>query len=533
MTVGRRRKFWGWGYEGEGLDADAVQSLRRILAGRFHLSDRPLKPLPRIDDVRLPEPRVVPPQSLSHMVSSEPWDRAEHTYGKAYQDLIRGFHNLYEHPPDLVAFPKDESEITALLNWCADERIAAIPYGGGSGVVGGTESDVGNRYTATLTIDLRLLSQALEVDQLSRTARIQAGVLGPELEKHLKPYDLTLRFFPQSFEMSSLGGWIATRAAGHYAVLNTHIEESVESLRAVTPRGIVETRRYPNSGAGPAPERLFAGSEGTLGIITEAWVKLQERPKFKATRSVGFSSFDKATTVVRNIAQSGLYPANCRLLDADQVAISGSGDGMQSILILGFESADHEVAPLMERALEICREGGGNFDAPSERGPAEDDPASRWRTSFIRAGHTRDVMMRLGILNSTFETCITWDRFPTFHEGVLSATKRAVKEVCGDGVVCCRFAYSYPDGPAPYYTVIAPVNEGDELRQWKEIKDAASEAVLALGGTITHHHAIGRYHRPWYDRELPTLFTDALRAAKSAVDPAGIMNPGVLIDPAP
>jgi alkyldihydroxyacetonephosphate synthase len=154
-----------------------------------------------------------------------------------------------------------------------------------------------------------------------------------------------------------------------------------------------------------------------------------------------------------------------------------------------------------------------------------------WRNAFLRGGHVRDAMVRLGMVSETFETAITWDRFPEFHAGVLEATRRAIEDVCGQGVVSCRFAYVYPDGPAPYYTVVAPGRDGSELQQWAEIKEAASDAIIELGGTITHHHAVGRYHRPWYDRERPPLFAEALRAAKSALDPAGIMNPGVLVDP--
>jgi len=534
----RRRKFWGWGYEGDGLTAADVADLRKSLGSRFGLSHAKLEEAPRIEDIQLREPRISPPRSFGEILSTDRWDRAEHTLGQAYQDLIRGMRGQYQHPPDLVAFPRNEADIVALCEWCSDERVAVIPYGGGSSVAGGVEPDVGDGFTGTVSIDLRHLDKVLELDRNSRAARIQAGVLGPDLENQLRPHGLSLRHFPQSFEMSSLGGWIATRAAGHHAVLNTYIDDYVESLRVVTPRGIVETRRVPASGAGPAPDRLFMGSEGILGIITESWVRLLDRPRFRASATIEFDSFARAADAVREIAQSGLYPANCRLLDPDQVLLSNSGDGTMSLLIVTFESAHHEMQPELIQALEICRASGGRTQGDSlekevAEGTRQDGASGRWREWFIRAGHTRDAMIRMGIMNSTFESSIPWSHFPEFNARVLEVTRAAVKEVCGVGLVCCRLAYAYPDGPAPYYTVVAPARRGSELQQWAAIKDAASEATLSLGGTITHHHAVGRYHRPWYDRERPPLFADALRAAKEVLDPAGVMNPGVLIDPQP
>ena len=219
---------------------------------------------------------------------------------------------------------------------------------------GGVEPDVGAGYRGAISVDLGHLQGVLEVDRTSRAARIAAGTLGPVLEAQLKPYGLTLRHFPQSFEWSTLGGWIATRSGGHFATLHTHIDEFVEAVRVVTPRGVLQTRRLPASGAGPSAERLFCGSEGTLGVITEAWMRVQPRPRFRAGTSVSFAGFADAVEAARELAQSGLHPANCRLLGHDEALLSGSGDGSRSILVLGFESADHELGPWLARALEIC-----------------------------------------------------------------------------------------------------------------------------------------------------------------------------------
>jgi alkyldihydroxyacetonephosphate synthase len=521
-----RRKFWGWGLEGEGLAASEVKQLGAVFAERLGLAGVRLKEPPRVEELDLPAPRLAPPASLEPAFSTDRYDRAAHTYGRSFRDLVRAFGRDYGHAPDMVAFPRGEGELVSVLEWCSDARVAAIPFGGGSSVVGGVEPDVGDGYHGVVSVDLRHLQGVLEVDRTSRAARIAAGTLGPALEAQLKPYGLTLRHFPQSFEWSTLGGWIATRSGGHFATLHTHIDEFVEAVRVVTPRGVVQTRRLPASGAGPSAERLFCGSEGTLGVITEAWMRVQPRPRFRAAASVSFASFGDAVQAVRELAQSGLHPANCRLLGHDEALVSGSGDGSQSILVLGFESADHELEPWLARALEICRSHRGKVHG------RDSDPAAVWRAAFLRGGHLRDGLTQLGLISETFETAITWDRFWEFHEGVLAATKQALRQACGGGMVSSRFAYVYPDGPSPYYSVFAPGRPGQELQQWDEIKLAASEAIAALGGTITHHHAVGRDHRRWYLREVPQLFAEALRGAKAELDPVGIMNPGVLLESA-
>jgi alkyldihydroxyacetonephosphate synthase len=536
--VTARRSFWGWGLEGAGPSEEQALGIGRTLAARFAQPDLRVAPAPRLERIALPAPRVAGPAALAGLLSSTPYDRASHSYGKSYRDIVRGARGEFSHPPDLVAFPRSEPDVVALLDWCASERLAAIPYGGGSSVVGGVEARDLGAARGAISIDLGRLDRVLEIDPLSRAARIQAGILGPALEDQLRPHGLTLRHFPQSFEFSSLGGWIVTRSGGHYATLFTHIDEFVEGLRVVTPTGIVETRRLPGSGAGPNPDRLWIGSEGTLGIVVEAWMRLQQRPRFRASASVRFAGeqgFLRGAAVVRAISQSGLHPANCRLLDPLEAANSGAADGDAAILVLGFESADHGLDAPMARALELCRDGGGETPEGGARTRSGDEgaregAAGAWRNAFVNAPYLRDVLVRAAVISETFETAITWDRFEKFHQGVMQATRDAVIRVCGSGSVTCRFTHVYPDGPAPYYTVLAPGRRGSEIEQWLEIKAAASEALLAAGGTITHHHAVGRDHRPWYDRERPDAFARALRAVKRELDPAGVLNPGVLFD---
>jgi alkyldihydroxyacetonephosphate synthase len=558
----RLRKHWGWGFEDQqptlaevGAAAAGLTAHLRPALGNVALGE--VEDPVALDAVELPAPRIDAPSSLADICVADAHARATHALGKSYADVVRGFRGRFAHPPDCVAHPRDESDVERLLEWCAAERVAAIAYGGGTSVVGGVTPDIDARYNGAVSIDLSALNRVLEVDPVSRAALIQAGASGPQLERQLAEHGLTLRHFPQSFELSTLGGWIATRAAGHFATALTHIEDFVESTRAITPAGVWESRRLPGSGAGVSPDRMFAGSEGVLGVITQAWVRVQPRPSHRASAGVRFERFLDGAECVRALAQSGLSPANCRLIDAREARTTMAGDdGSRALLVLGFESTDHPVREAMSRALAICAEHGGAIDSRRVSGP-DDAPASSkeaiggagaraesgdadavgaWRSAFLGAPYMRDVLVAMGVLSETFETAITWERFPAFHEHVTAAVAEAIESVAapaarGAGQVSCRFTHVYPDGPAPYFTVIAPARRGEEVEQWSAIKRAASDAVIAHGGTITHHHAVGRDHRPWYDRQRPDLFAQALRSAKDMVDPRGIMNPGALIDP--
>lgn len=532
----RKRSFWGWGWDDEGVEPSQLTMVESGLTALLGLRELERTPPPSIEEIHLPPPRIRPPSELEHLVSVDAYDRASHTYGKSYRDIVRGLRRDFSRPPDLVAFPKTEADVVALLDWCSSARIAAIPYGGGTSVCGGVEADVGEGYAGVVSLDLGKLDDVLEVDEVSRSARIQAGVMGPALEAQLKAYGLTLRHYPQSFEHSTLGGWIATRSGGHFATLHTHIDEFVQSLRVVTPTGVIETRRIPASGAGPSPDRLFIGSEGMLGVIVEASMRLQRRPSFRTSATVTFTSFEQGAKAARMLAQSGLYPSNCRLVDPLEALINGAGTGDRAVLLLAFESADHPLDAWMARALELCRDAGGELNANgvvrSEGETKErEGRAEAWRTSFLKAPYLRDALVTMGMVIETFETAITWDRFEAFHAAVKEATRKALREVCGTGLVTCRLTHVYPDGAAPYYTVVAPARRGSELSQWDAIKRAATEAILAQGGTVTHHHAVGRDFRSFYERERPEGFARALQAAKRALDPEGILNPGVLLPP--
>ena len=469
----RRRRHWGWGYEDDPVGEGAAD-----LAAHLGFGSPDLEP---------PAPLRVDP------------DRALHAHGSSYLDVVRALRGAFPHLPDVVVRPDDEAGVLAALERADAEDLAVTPYGGGTSVVGGVDPVSGG-----MSLDLGRLDRVLEVDPVSRAARIQAGATGPRIEQQLAEHGMTLRFFPQSFERSTLGGWIATRAAGHFATGPTHIDDLVESIRAITPRGEVwESRRLPASGAGPSPDRLLLGSEGTLAVITEAWVRIRPRDEPRWSARVELDDFTRGLELIREIVQSGMRPSNCRLVEAREAQFTLSGD--RTTLHLGFEGAHEPV----EQARAICERYGTVLEAGG----------GAWRDAFLRAPYLRDTLVAMGVLVETFETAVTWDRLP----GLIEAVKAAVP-------CMSRITHAYPDGAAPYFTVVAPARRGEEEQQWAELKRAAAEAVLAGGGTITHHHAVGRDHRPWYDRQRPEPFAAALRAAKAALDPAGRLNPGVLLD---
>jgi alkyldihydroxyacetonephosphate synthase len=516
---------WGWGGPADEPGRDELEALAPAVAQLLGFAvQAPERPAPLQP---LPSPRVRPPEALRPLASEAPLDRARHGLGRSYRDVVRGLRGQVEHPPDLVLRPRGEAEVTAVLDWCGDQGVALVPFGGGTSVVGGVEPAVGDGFAGAVSLDLGALSGVAEVDPVARAARVRAGTTGPALEEQLGRHGLTMRFFPQSFERSTVGGWLATRAAGHFATGPTHVDDLVESIRMVTPAGLLESRRLPGSGAGPSPDRLTLGSEGTLGVITEAWLRVLPRPERRASALLAFESFEAGAAALRALVQAGQRPATCRLLDPAEAALSGTPAGGGAALLLGLESAGLPLDGELRLALELLEEMGGRVLEQGERA------GSSWRSSFRGAPHLRDRLVLLGVLVETLETAVTWERLAELVAGVRAAAGATLRRVCGAGQVACRLTHVYPDGAAPYFTVLAPARRGSELEQWADVKAAASEAVLAAGGTITHHHAVGRDHRPWYDRQRPEPFALALRAAKAALDPAGVLNPGVLLDPHP
>lgn len=529
----RRRKFYGWGYEGDTVAPREIAEFEAAWTKLLGVDRFEPVAFPAAEDIALRAPRVEVPATLAAICTTDHHERLYHTYGAGTVDVARSLRREFANPPDVVAYPRTEQDIFDLFDWCGRHALAIVPYGGGTSVVGGVNPPEHDRYRGVVTVDMQHFDKVLEIDATSQSARIQAGVLGPHLEAQLKPSGLTLRFFLQAWEFSSLGGWIATRAAGHFATAYTQIDDHVQSLRVLTPSGVVQSKRFPVSGAGPNPDRLFLGSEGALGIISEAWVRLHRKPVFRSMATVRFTDYERAVEATRLLAQSGLNPANARLVEREEAAYTGSSDGSYDILVLGFESADHPVDARMARALEICADQGGRWDRASAEGAAGgDQSAQSWREKFLRGPYLREYAIARGVMRETMETAITWERFAALREHVKRETHRAIREVTGrPGSVTCRFTHLYPDGPAPYFTWFAYGDKARLPEQFMAIKRIAEQSMVDAGGTVTHHHALGRDHRPWYDRERPELFCSTMKAAKNVLDPGQLLNPGVLFDP--
>jgi len=540
-------------------------------------------PPPTVEEARLPPSRIALsslPAHIGHICTDDKFERLLHCGGRDFLDLLRNINNDFgsNHASgviDLVAFPTTDDEVLAILKYCSETKVACVVFGGGSSVAQGVEapSDAclqAGGFIGSLSLDTRRLSGLREVDMASMTVRVGGGTFGPELEQQLRSHGLTFRYYPQSFEFSTVGGWIATRGGGHFATRWTHVDDLVQSVRVVTPQGITQTARLPASGAGPAEHRLYIGSEGTLGVITEAWLQVRRRPVLRASVTVLFDkgddaaeSFTRGAEALRRVVQAEMSPANLRLVDGPELSrMTGSlVRPTTSGVLLGFEGADDspvaqaEMDAAMSRAVTLCVAAGGTVEGEHVAGKQEQGAeirnwvqksdggertgiAGKWGSSFMAGGYLFSAAAVQGMLLNTFETAITWDRFPAFHAEVTSVVKEAIRNHCGgaEGQVTCRVTHVYPDGPAPYYTVLVPTprpkpTRGADLRaeQWRQIKAAATEVMARHGATSTHHHAVGKLHRPHYEVERGVFFGASLEAIKRVHDPAMVMNPDVLI----
>lgn len=527
-----RRSFWTWGHVEDEPSEAQRQAAAQAAYQRTGIETKP-PPIPKIHEIELRQSRVTIPSGLSAFVTDNAEDRVTHTYGGHSLELLRAIRGKFEEPPDAVAYPENEEQLERVLEWCSNADIVMIPYGGGTSVVWGL--NVPTSVERAVSIDLERMNSILEIDETSRAANFQSGIYGPDLEAQLKPRGLTLRHYPQSFPWSTVGGWVATRSGGHYATNHTHIDDFVESIRMLSPKGWYESRRLPGSGAGPSPDRMIIGSEGTLGIISSVWLRLQKRPQFRASAGVLFDSWQTGTEAVRAIVQTKLHPSNLRILDPLEAQIAAGVGSTSALLIIGFESSDISQKSAIQTAVEMARDHGGLvddndilIDDGSGQATGRGGSVGAWRNAFI--GVNAGAQLGLGVLSDTFETAITWDRWPSFDEQVRSRVGAVLRETLGDSAtLTCRFTHVYPDGPAPYYSFSGPVALGSEEASWQAIKNVANETVVAAGGTVTHHHAVGRMHRDAWERQRPALFGEMLRSVKQSLDPQGHLNPGVLL----
>ncbi|MGD2177261.1 MAG: FAD-binding oxidoreductase [Anaerolineae bacterium] len=560
MDIGNLR-WWGWGtldktYSLEGRPAFWPR-LQEWLALAEETLEQETPPL-ALEDISLPASRLDDPMltSLRKVLGEEPVQtdkrsRVEHAYGKSYRDLVRIRAGHIPNPPDGVAYPNEEAEIASLLTWAAERAVTVIPFGGGSSVLGGVEPPRDGR--PTITLDMAKLDRVVSVDPESRTARIQAGARGPEIEAQLNEHGLTLGHFPQSFEFSTLGGWIATRAAGQNSVGYGKIEEMTQAVRVVTPTGIIETKDVPASATGPSIREMTIGSEGIYGVITEATMRIHPQPQIQDYRGILFHSFEDGIKACRELMQSrDLRPSIVRLSDASETAgyaalahehrglrrlfdplaqwylkaHNHDLDGGSALMLLGFDGDRAWIPRQWELALEICPDYGGLLLGRSI--------GRSWKRDRFTQPYLRDTLLDRSILVDTLETATNWSNLTRLYAAMVEALKGAItNNGGGPGYVMTHVSHAYEQGASLYSTFLGrQIPTSDPLAkqaQWEGIKEVATDAIVAAGGTLSHHHGVGRDHVPWLKEEIGQVGVKALRAFKQSLDPTETMNPGILL----
>ena len=544
----RELRWYGWGYSDKTYPLDHRPGAWNFLRSTLQLRGDEEFPICDFDSIQLRAPRLTKAQlgelgDITFQIAKRA--RIGHAYGKSYRDLVRLRRGDIPNPPDAVIYPADENQITQVIRWCANHDYALIPFGGGSSVVGGVEP---RDERITVSLDLARLNHVLALDEISQTATIEAGILGPDLERELNARGFTLGHFPQSFEFSTLGGWIATRGAGLSSTRYGKIEAMTVNVRVATPSGIIETRKAPATAAGPWLMQWLIGSEGTLGVITRATMRVRPLPKMKDYRALMFKSFGEGVAAIRTMLQNDIVPATVRLSDEEETrsffALREAAQGWKGVaenfglrvlsilgysfthgalMILGFEGDKSVVQSEGWSGITAC-ESHGAFDLG--HGIARAWLRDRYETPYLR-----DVLMDRGILVDTLETATTWENLESLRKKLTQAITRAAETTGSRALVMTHVSHCYRDGASLYVSFLARIKRGEEIEQWTAIKRAATDCIMAAerGGTLSHHHGVGYEHAPWMEQEIGAGGLDALRAVKNALDPTGIMNPGKIL----
>jgi len=540
-------KWWGWGAEGERYELSEPKRFWMWLEERLGTLPR-VSRVASLADIPLDPPRLSSPDLVSlrelcgeRGVSVDAEARLTRALGKSYVDLVRMRHGAVPSAPDAVVFPEDEEQVAAVINLAADRGWVVIPFGGGTSVVGGVEPLPDGR--PVLTLDLRRMNRLLSVDVTSNTARVQSGISGPDLEAELDSRGFTLGHFPQSFQFSTLGGWIATRGAGQNSTKYGKIEQMVVSLRMVTPREVVETPAVPAEAAGPSLLQCLIGSEGIFGIISEAVIRLHPVPRYRAFASYLFPDFLSGAAAVRAMMQAGIRPAVVRLSDPEETATGvvlrsparlsfrdalgrwclrwrGLDLDRSALLILIFEG-ERALVTAARRQADRLQRGGLHLGSR---------PARLWMRDRFLHPYLRDELMDRSVLVDTLETAAAWERLPKLYSQVRQVLSESIRKTAPGALVLTHLSHAYQDGASLYFTFMARQQQGQEVEQWQLIKDAATEAILDHGGALSHHHGIGHLHKSWIPRYLGPQGTAFLQQLKRQWDQQHIMNPGKLID---
>jgi alkyldihydroxyacetonephosphate synthase len=545
-------RWWGWGDPARppALGPRALELLRETVGIEGAPSAR-LRPPVALASVRL-EPTALPEGARAELravlgeegVRDDHTERVGHAAGKGYPDLVRLRAGEPEGAPDAVVYPSSPEQLRAVLEVCGRRAVAVVPFGGGTSVVGGV-APLRGEHAAVIALDMRRLGEVVRLDRESRIVTVQAGGRVPALERYLASEGLTLGHRPQSYEHVSLGGCAATRSAGQASTGYGRFEELVLGLRLSAPAGETKLPAHPASAAGPDLRRLVVGSEGTVGVIHELDLRVRLAPQAEHYEGVFFEDFQAGVDALRAMAQERTAPAVARLSDESETRLalaqaSAGAEGRKALkgrigqaylglrgyrtgclAVLGFEGAPEEVERRRKRAHELIRDHGG---LPVGRGPGE-----AWKAQRFAAPYLRDELLTHGVMAETLETATRWSNLPRLYRATTRAIEGALSGQGTPGAVGCHVSHLYETGASLYFTLLAAQREGHEIEQWRVVKRAATDAIAANGGTITHHHAVGRDHIPWIAGEVGEQGVEALRALKERWDPAGIMNPGKLL----
>jgi alkyldihydroxyacetonephosphate synthase len=535
----RDSKWWGWGdpaIEPE-LDAEALATLRERVG---ELEPWPLAA--ELERFELPAAEPLPASLIEAVgeagVFTDAEDRVRHATGCGYADLARLRGGRLDAAPDAVLLPPDAAAVRRVLEICAAEGIAVVPFGGGTSVVGGVAPLRGG-HSRLVSLDLAALL-GVEVDRRSLTARLGAGLRGPEAEAALNAEGVMLGHFPQSFEYATIGGFAATRSAGQASSGYGRFDALVNSVRLIAPAGDLRTLETPHTAAGPALRELVVGSEGAFGVIPDVTVRVRPEPAQRRYEAWIAEDFEAGAEIVRELAQGPGLPDVIRVSDAEETEVSLALSGPRglsgrvfsgylglrgrrggSLIVIGLEGGEESVARRRALAVRALRRGGAAYLGQSA--------GRSWEHSRYQAPYLRDTLMGMGAMVETLETSHTWSRLHELHAAVGGAIRGALDAEGTPGLAFCHLSHAYADGASLYFTFISRAKRGEEIEQWQAVKRAASEAIVATGATITHHHAIGRDHAPYMQAEVGDTGLDILRTIKEQLDPAGIMNPGKLL----
>lgn len=533
-------RWWGWGVDGNDLPISS--GVERLLRDKLGVSRQASRP-PQLDDLTLPEAKLTDAvcDPLVQVVGVENVrtsrvERISHAVGRSYPNLLALRSGRLEAAPNAVVYPGSAAEIAAVLKACGKHGVAVVPFGGGTSVVGGVDASADPQ----ISLDLTRMNRLISADRKSLTARFEPGLTGPEVEQALTDHGLTLGHYPQSWEFATIGGWVATRSAGQASTGYGRIEDAVLGLECVTPAGTIKTLTTPASAAGPDLRELLVGSEGALGVITEVTVRVRVKPDTLRYEGWSFADFASGVEAFRHMEQSGDVPDIARLSDEAETSLSialGSTGGIAErvgkaylkarghangcLVIVGWEGTADSVR--RRRTLTRARlSDGGGARLGGKVGES-------WVKNRFRIPYLRDQLIARGMMVDTLETATVWSNLPALYRAITDALERSIAESGSKPLVMCHISHLYTSGASLYFTFAGLQQPGQEFEQWQKIKAAASDAIVEAGGTISHHHAVGRDHARWAHQEIGPLGTQTLRAVKRQLDPGGIMNPGKLI----